>query len=394
MMLDIRSFWLIGAVCSLGFGFLLLLVRKAYPDDLRRMLLYCGAASICLGAGWTLLLEENSLEQFAFLVLSRVLLSLSLTLQYRAISNLKGHQAPIAWVVAPPVLVFAICTWFGFAQRNLTVMVILFSTIQVATMALLVRTLLKPEEGKRPFIDIVLAALYSLFAVSTSLVVAVLVWKGQFAADYDFNNWRSIYNNMAAICVFLAAFSMYPIMASERLNRQLTVQAMSDPLTGLYNRRSFEEIAFRELAGATRTGLPVSVLVFDIDRFKAVNDMHGHSVGDLVLKAAADVLRRGLRNEDFLCRWGGDEFCALLPRANRDQAQQIAERMLQSFDGFTFTHHGNAIGIEISIGIMTDVNHALALPALVEMADAALYQAKQSGRKRFVSAPACGPDPA
>jgi len=387
MIFDIRSFWFIGSISALGFGFMLFLVRNTYPGNLRRMLTWCGMASICVGSGWGTLFAREWVGQFAFLVLSRVLLSLCITLQYRAVAEIKGLKVFNSLVFGPPLLVFAVCTWFSFALRNLTVMVILFNVIQVATMLVLARALFAMEEGKRPLIDVVLSAAVFLFATSTSLVVAALVWRSHFSADYNFSNPRSVYNNMIAICVFMAVFSMYPVMASERLNRRLTIQAMRDPLTRLYNRRAFEEIAFREISGAARTGLAISIMVFDIDHFKDVNDRHGHAAGDDVLKATADVLRHGLRDEDFLCRWGGDEFCALLPRASREQAQSIAERMLKSFEGFKVTNLEKAIGVEISIGITTNDDHSKGLGALVEVADAALYKAKQAGRKRFAFAP-------
>jgi diguanylate cyclase (GGDEF)-like protein len=386
MVLDIRSFWLIGGICSFGFGFLLLLVRRTYPASLSRMLSYCGTASICLGAGWAILFEGPSWGRFAFLVLSRTLLALCLSLQYRAVTEITRRPASNAWVAGPPLLVFTVCTWFSYAQQNLTALVILFSLIQIAMMILLVRSLLGVDEDRRPFVDVLVAAAYSLFIASTSLVVLSVLWNSHLSPNYDFNNSLSIYNNLLAICVFLTAFSMYPVMASERLNWELKIQAMRDPLTGLYNRRAFEEIAFREIAGASRTGLSLSVMVFDIDHFKAVNDKHGHSAGDALLKLVADTLRRGLRDEDFLCRWGGDEFCALLPRANRDHAQDIAERALRLINQLTFSNHGKVIGIEISIGIVTDEDHSRNLSSLVDLADAALYQAKQEGRNRIIFA--------
>jgi diguanylate cyclase (GGDEF)-like protein len=385
MALDIRSFWLIGAITSFSFGLLLLLIKKTYPENLSRMLSFCGAASMCLGAGWFLLFEGPS-RQFAFFVLSRTLLNLCLSLQYRAVAEVKRQPISNAWIAGPPLLVFAVCTWFSLVQRNLTVLVILFSLIQITMMVLLVLSLLRPEDGRRPFVDVVLAVTYSLFIASTTVVVVSILWSNHFNPEYNFNNSRSIYNNVSAICVFLTVFSMYPVMMSERLNRELTIQAMRDPLTGLYNRRAFEEIGFREIAGASRTGLPVSVMVFDLDHFKAVNDKHGHSAGDALLKTVANALRSSLRNEDLLCCWGGDEFCALLPRANRDQARIVAERILRSIGGLTFSHQGKEISIEISIGIMSEEDHLRSLASLVDLADAALYRAKQEGRKRLAFA--------
>jgi diguanylate cyclase (GGDEF)-like protein len=385
-MFDIRPFWLMGAIFAFGLGSLLLLVKRVYPGNLGRMLMFCGAAGICLGIGWGILYERAWAGEFAFLVLSRVLFTLCLSLQYRAVAELKRQPTSIGWIAGPPLLMFAVCSWFTYADRNQTLLVILFCTIQIALMILIVGALLQPEAGRRPFIDMVVAAVYSMFVLSTSCVVSALVLKGPFSVGYDFSNQASIANNILAILSFAMAFSMYPLMVSERLNRELIVQAMRDSLTGLYNRRAFEEIAFREIAGASRTGAPVSVLVLDVDHFKRVNDEHGHTAGDAVLKAVSDALRDGLRTEDFLCRWGGDEFCAMLPRAGRDQAQNVAERVLKTFESFDFQFAEKSIQVTLSIGIMTDEGHAKDLSLLVQLADAALYQAKQAGRNRFAFA--------
>jgi diguanylate cyclase (GGDEF)-like protein len=379
-MLDIRSFWLIGAICALGFGFLLLIVRKSYPESLSRMLMFCSVASICLGAGWAILYEGPSAGQFAFLVVSRTMLALCLSLQYRAVSEIKSQPISALWIAGPPLLVFSVCTWLSFIQRNQSLLVILFSVIQLTVMVLLVRSLLRAEEGRRPLIDMVVAAVYSIFIVSTSVVVIGILLNHPLSGVYNFNNHRSIYNNIAAIPVFMTAFSMYPLMMSERLNRNLLIQASHDSLTGLYNRRAFEEIAFHEISGAARTKLTLSILVVDIDHFKKVNDEHGHSAGDALLKAVADALRRSLRDEDYLCRWGGDEFCALLPRADWDDARSVGERVLKTFRQLNFSFDGKAMDISVSIGITCDEDHAKDLPALLELADTALYRAKEAGR--------------
>jgi diguanylate cyclase (GGDEF)-like protein len=175
-------------------------------------------------------------------------------------------------------------------------------------------------------------------------------------------------------------------MLSDRLNRNLVAQATRDPLTGLFNRRAFEEIAFREISGAARTGMSLSLLMFDLDQFKQINDRYGHAAGDAVLNTVVATLRNCLRDEDFLCRWGGDEFFALLPRAKREQAQNVAERVLTSFEALNFSIEEQPIEIAVSIGIVTHEGSSKDIASLVLLADAALYQAKEAGRKRFAFA--------
>jgi len=108
---------------------------------------------------------------------------------------------------------------------------------------------------------------------------------------------------------------------------ELTRLARTDPLSGLANRRGWDEQLDRELAQARRSGRPVSVALLDIDDFKGYNDVHGHQAGDRLLVAAAAAWQGQLRDGDMLCRWGGDEFAALLPDCSEDEAREIISRV-------------------------------------------------------------------
>lgn len=108
---------------------------------------------------------------------------------------------------------------------------------------------------------------------------------------------------------------------------ELTRLARTDPLTGLSNRRGWDEQLDRELAQARRSGRPVSVALLDVDDFKGYNDVHGHHAGDRLLVAAAAAWQGQLRDGDMLCRWGGDEFAALLPDCSEDEAREIISRV-------------------------------------------------------------------
>jgi diguanylate cyclase (GGDEF)-like protein len=386
MILDIRPFWLIGALAASGFGLLVLIVRKAYPEYLARVMSLWGIANICLGASYAIRIGRPWEGQFVFHVLSTTLVAACLSIEYWAIRMLKRQPIPARWIAAPPLLMFAACTWFTSVQRNISVELVIFNFIDMAMMILIARSLLRAEDGQRTFVDVAAAAAYALLAFATGGVILDFFRVHSFSAEYDFNCPRSIFNGVAAIVTEGIVFPLFLLMVSERLNRELVVKALRDPLTGLYNRRALEEIAFREISGAARTGLGLSVMLLDIDRFKQVNDKYGHAAGDAVLKTVSATLRRTLRDEDFLCRWGGDEFCALLPRAKREQAQTAAARVLQAFEELSFTFEGKAIKITISMGIMTEENRAKDFSSLVAQADAALYRAKKSGRRRFVFA--------
>jgi len=389
MTFDIRMLWLIGALCGICLGLLMLVVKKTYPDYLGRVLLFWGTAYICLGAAYALWSERAWVGDFAFNVVSHTLVVLCLSLELKAIRELKRLTLSKGHFMVAPLLMFAVCTWFTVVRRNITLELMFFNVIDLGMMILIARTLAHAEAGKIPQIDKMTMAVYSLAALLTFSVIADYFREGRFSSEYNFECARSYANSISGIVAEGLVFSLFLLMVSERLNHTLVIQAMLDALTGLYNRRAFQEIAFRELAGASRTDSFVSVLVFDIDHFKAVNDKRGHMAGDQVLRAVADTLRYCLRDEDFLCRWGGDEFCALLPRANREQAEAVAARVLETFETFSVPFDQDSIEVSVSIGIMSDKGDQKDLSLLVDLADAALFQAKKAGRNRFVYSMDC-----
>jgi diguanylate cyclase (GGDEF)-like protein len=393
MTLDIRPFWLIGALAATGCGFLVLVVKKTYPDHLGRVLSLWGVANVCLGVGYAIRLGPSWEGQLVFNVLSSTLITTCLSVQFWAMRELKRQPLSAAWVAAPPLLVFAVCVWFTFVRRNVSIELLIFDFINLALMILIALCLWRKEDGRRLFVDVVAASFYLLLGIATCVVIADFFRDGRFPPEYDFNIPRAVFDSIASILTEGIVFPLFLLMVSERLNRDLVAKALRDSLTGLYNRRAFEEIAFREISGAARTGLGLSVAIFDIDHFKQINDRHGHAAGDAVLSAVAATLRHNLRDEDFVCRWGGDEFCALLPRAQREQAQRVAERILQALDELDILFEERTIKVAVSIGVVTDEGRAKDISVLVGQADAALYRAKAAGRKRIAFAFDLDPEP-
>jgi len=167
---------------------------------------------------------------------------------------------------------------------------------------------------------------------------------------------------------------------------QLEQQALTDALTGLPNRRAFELEAARVMAHAKREGWPVTVGIADIDWFKKINDQYGHPVGDAVLRHVAHAIQTLVRAGDLFGRLGGEEFGLLLPNATTTQATVIAERIRSTLANSKFVASPEAhVATTISIGLAT-LDPAQSLDAALAQADAALYQAKLTGRNRVVVA--------
>jgi diguanylate cyclase (GGDEF)-like protein len=218
-------------------------------------------------------------------------------------------------------------------------------------------------------------------ALFTLTQVLLFVVAGNFPRKYDFDQPRAVYNVVVSISCASLIYFLLLLMLFERLNEKLVVQAMRDSLTDVYNRRAFEEIAFREISGARRSGMPLALIVCDIDRFKAINDTFGHLAGDEVLLDVARLLRANLRDEDTLCRWGGDEFVALLPRAGSEDAHQAARRIALAFENGLFHVAKTQIPVSVSLGVAAGDRLNGDLPALLQEADQAMYRAKQRFRE-------------
>jgi len=162
---------------------------------------------------------------------------------------------------------------------------------------------------------------------------------------------------------------------------QMQQQALTDALTGCYNRRSFEMQLDRDLQLATRINQPLALLMLDLDRFKQLNDTVGHDAGDNALRLLADCFRQELRGVDTAARFGGDEFVLILPGADPDGALVVAERVRSKIEQILIPDFGP---ISASLGIATYPLHGNSRSELVQHADAALYSAKRTGRNRVV----------
>jgi diguanylate cyclase len=167
---------------------------------------------------------------------------------------------------------------------------------------------------------------------------------------------------------------------------ELRKQAAIDTLTQLFNRGAFDEEAERTATLGLLIGLQPYLLMVDVDQFKSVNDQSGHAAGDHVLRAVADTLVRNfLRKEDFVARYGGDEFAVIVPSSSPDVALSRAERVRTAVQGLDLSEAGVTGPVTVSIGLAT-IRPGEAAPAWISRADQALYQAKATGRNRVVIA--------
>jgi diguanylate cyclase (GGDEF)-like protein len=166
-------------------------------------------------------------------------------------------------------------------------------------------------------------------------------------------------------------------------------RASHDGLTGLYNHRTFYSLLNDEIVRTQRYKHPLSLLMLDIDRFKRVNDTHGHQAGDAILKGLSDLLGKQARATDRVCRYGGEEITVILPETEAAAAMIIAERLRAAVERQSFDiDGGKTVGITVSIGVATYPQPVDTMEQLVKAADTAMYAAKQGGRNRVERYPA------
>ncbi len=213
--------------------------------------------------------------------------------------------------------------------------------------------------------------------ISNGLMIGLMrcAWRDAVAPDEDTQQLLFSYANLLAVS-----------LDNVYLVDQLREATLRDPLTGLYNRRFLEEYVLKLSAQLQRERYDVAVLMVDFDHFKRINDDYGHETGDAVLRSSASVIARSVREGDVVCRYGGEEIAAVLPKCGPDAAMEAAERVRRAVASqvIHLPDRVDPIRVSVSIGVACYPHHATRLIDLLELADRALYEAKQAGRNRCV----------
>lgn len=243
----------------------------------------------------------------------------------------------------------------------------------------------------------------ALWGIATLAVIYVVISAGIFAGvipaaplvayvpiDGD-GRLSPVYTAVNAVSGFALMTLMLGAMAVtifQWREREAKIESMSktDPLTGLANRRHFFNTLQNEVARSLRTGRPLSFVICDTDKFKAINDTYGHQAGDEVLKTIADVMRANLRmGLDTVGRIGGDEFAIVMTDTNLDGARTLANRIAEAVRRQLFGRNGVHYSTSLSIGVVGRHDEPVDVNMLVEVADTLLYQAKREGRDRVAA---------
>ena len=301
-----------------------------------------------------------------------------------AVCEFAGRHLPTSFPIWLGAFTASILAIFTFASPNIGVRIVVLSILISLSLLPAVLALLSAPAGplRRTYWPVgCVLVFHSLFSIARAAATAI----GDTPAD-------SFASSLVTAAWFLESFAAINLVAlglilmiSQRLQLELDRQTSYDGLTGALNRRAFERVAEGEWSRAVRHDLPLSIAVLDLDRFKALNDSYGHDAGDVWLKSFAELARGLLRREDLLCRYGGEEFIALLPQTPVHAAMQVADRNRRGVDGMRISHGGKDIAVTVSIGVSTRNEAITSLKSMIAAADRALYRAKAAGRNRVES---------
>ncbi|MBB4239169.1 diguanylate cyclase (GGDEF)-like protein [Rhizobium esperanzae] len=255
----------------------------------------------------------------------------------------------------------------AFIADNLAIALLLFATARQYWLA--------RAEAPAPILGI--AALYTLTGISFVLCAAVLISDGKLVLGHAPSNWAEDLSLAVCIAGMTGIGALSLALHQWRLAARHRLDAITDPLTGLLNRR-----AVFDQYGAGPMGATTAVIVFDIDHFKSVNDRHGHAAGDHVLKVFAGELTAHCRPGDTAARLGGEEFALVLKETMPGRAELAAERIRGAFEACEIPIDGEMLKCTVSVGVAPGRAQPLDFDAMLSAADKALYAAKRAGRNR------------
>lgn len=389
--IDVFTCYTLAGAGSLVGLLLVSLVRVEHPR-LRRALWLYRMAFLCIAS---LLLVGFVAPQDRSGVTLRVVAvaAAGATLLAWGFRQLGGQHTPVSLGLGLTLGVGGLLWWAG---QNTPMAV--FSVIEAAVLAAIALVTLIDQgtlmlgaarlgSPRRRGGEVALLAVAGLFSLNWLLILwHTLHWRGPYPDHLLFAPAGLLPASAVGVALLpLSIASVVFAIVNDQLNEQLRERALRDDLTGALSRRGLRERGERMLGGQEAAG--TAVLMLDVDHFKAINDRHGHLVGDEVLRHLAQLLRDHLRDDALLARYGGEEFTVLLPMRSRQDAETVAERLRQVTEAQPCMSRAGPIRVTISIGVAFH-RTAHSLDEVLSRADTRLYEAKQAGRNCVICEPA------
>ncbi|MDP2248073.1 MAG: GGDEF domain-containing protein, partial [Nitrosomonadales bacterium] len=384
MALDVRTIVVVFAMLSLMFSGLFLFARL-HAGNIRGVKQWA-VASLCigLGLGLTYLFHTPSYASKFAVVLGATLIATSIALQFSGIQAFKGDRTD-KWLIALFVgLVALLNVWFEFISPSISYRTIANSLVFGLGYAACARILLiriePPLRSALWFTGLSFALLSVVLLIRTIVISQSQLETYGIYASTPINPPTFLIACLVQLCVTFG----FLLMLNHQLVSEIQKIASRDMLTGAFNRGRLEEELARLQSRCERTGDKFAVMLIDVDDFKTINDTLGHLAGDELLRSLTNIAQTSIRVEDYFARFGGDEFCILLPSTSAAEAFVLAERLRRAYASTTMSLAGKSFNSTISIGVADSSQVGLQFESLIAVADQALYRAKQAGRNKVV----------
>lgn len=266
----------------------------------------------------------------------------------------------------------------GYLHPDTTIRLIAFSIILLLQQLQIAIFLFRRDSEEQHTAGNSMGLILIGLALSNLIRLVGVAYQGapqDYLKSGEFLAWIVILNS----CLQCGAMVAYVWMTASLLRHDLEVQASTDPLTGLLNRRAFELASEKAFAACRDANLEISAIIIDLDDFKVINDTHGHHCGDEILIAVSRALEAGMRKKDVLARIGGDEFAVVLPRTTLQEAGEIAERLRCAIERTASEREGPRVKLTASFGVAVRQKSTASWDQLIIECDQALYAVKKLG---------------
>lgn len=379
MTFDFGTLTAAGGLVAFVSGLLLVFAWTQYAGGRAALLL---GLSHLFGAGAIMLLALGAKQDPFLPVLAQPVFVLAAFLALSSILAFEKRDRPL------PLLLIAGCCFAALVLLTTTGgnagLVRILQLAIVSTLFLVSVLLLWQGKHERLAARLPLAAILLLHTLMNSIGLAEEVLRESLPMGVpSFSQWYGLIH-IESMVYFIGTALFMVALLKERSEARHKNASLTDPLTGLSNRRAFFYACNRMLERCHRTGTPCTVLAIDLDRFKAVNDTFGHAVGDCVLQVFAEVAHKQLRSFDIIGRIGGEEFAVLLPRTHSHEGAEIAQRLKEAFSAAARDVGDHEVHATLSIGVAVVLGGETTMAEALERADVALYHAKLNGRDRVV----------
>ncbi len=383
-MLDVRTIFVLMIATSFVLAASLwITVGRQFRNGLGK---WTGALAV-QAAMFALFASRDMVPDWLSVVVSNALFALTLSLMAAAILEFYQRSLSYWWHVLPPIFVAVLYSLMDHAYITRVLLSGVLFGGGLLTLALMLQRL---HEGEKHAARTLMMAGFAAGAAAMLTRAMMAILNPGAVSSLLAPGWFQGAIFLAGNAVILIISVGFLVLHMERAEEAAKKLALIDPLTNTFNRRTFLELAQKEISRCRRSKTPLSMIMFDLDHFKRINDEYGHLAGDEVLKRFAGIVQSCLRREDLLVRYGGEEFCVLLPDVPVERAFQLGERVRAAVRATSFSSRSGKrrIAVTVSAGVARlREEDGDDISGLVSRSDDALYSAKDAGRDCVMSYP-------